>query len=173
MRKSDSMYSTSGWASIEEKIDEAKLLYERWEGALRHNGGILDLIERLDIRVRSTQEAMQALGVVNTCRKCEEEEGGSCCGAGIENRYTSLALLINLLLGASLPDGRTHADSCYFLSAHGCCLKARHTLCVNYLCAKLQRHLPQAKIIELHHTIGEELDTGFALYEAIKKLLPC
>jgi hypothetical protein len=87
---------------------------------------------------------------------------------GVENRYDRIQLLINLLLGVSLPDRYTYLDSCYFLKADGCCLAARHVLCVIYLCAKLKQALSQEDLNALQTVIGEELDTGFALYEAIK-----
>jgi hypothetical protein len=154
---------------IREKIDEALALYEVWEGKLRRDGGISDLLARLERNVRASVQAMRAFRVVQACKRCEEQEGGSCCGAGIENRYDRFQLLINLLLGVSLPDQQEYSDSCYFLQADGCCLKARHVLCVNYLCAKLQRILSQDEMIALQTIVGEELDTGFALYEAIRK----
>jgi len=154
---------------IREKIDEALALYEAWEGKLRRDSGICDLLTRLEKNVRASLQAMRALRVVQACKRCEEQEGGSCCGAGIENRYDRFQLLINLLLGVSLPEQHEYSDSCYFLQADGCCLKARHVLCVNYLCTKLQRSLSQDEMIALQTIVGEELDTGFALYEAVRK----
>ena len=156
---------------IQEKIDEALALYEAWEGRLRQEALIRDLLDRLERNISASMQAMRALRVVQACRRCEEQEGGSCCGTGIENRYDSLQLLINLLLGVSLPDQHEYSDSCYFLQADGCCLKARHVLCVNYLCRKLQRSLSQDDMIALQTITGEELDTGFALYEAVRKNL--
>ena len=153
---------------IEEKIEAAHALFAAWEGRLREDGRISALLERLEQNVHASLQAMLALRVVQTCKRCEELEGGSCCGAGIESRYDGLQLLINLLLNVSLPDRHTYTDSCYFLQADGCCLKARHVLCVNYLCTKLQRTLSPDDMITLQAIAGEELDTGFALYEAIK-----
>ncbi len=94
----------------------------------------------------ASMQAMRALRVVQACKWCEEQEGGSCCGAGIENRYDPLQLLINLLLDVSLPDRQKYPDSCYFLETDGCCLKARHVLCVNYLCKKLQENLSKDEL---------------------------
>jgi hypothetical protein len=171
MRQQSGTCSTTIWASIEEKIKEAQALYDFSKSSLQNDAHIRRLLETLDQKVEASREAMRALGVTDACRQCEEEEGGSCCGVGIENHYTSLFLLINLLLGITLPDERTFPDSCYFLGSRGCYLKARDVLCVNYLCTKIQRWMPHAKIIDLQHIIGEELDTGLALYEAIKKVI--
>jgi hypothetical protein len=160
-----------GLPSIEEKIEEARALYAAWEDRLRQDGRIGTLLARLEQSVRASRQAMQRLGVVRACEQCEKQEGGSCCGVGIENRYDGVQLLINLLLGVSLPPEHTYPDSCYFLKDCGCSLKARHVLCVNYLCADLQRALSQDDTIALQTIVGEELGTGFALYEAIKKRL--
>ncbi len=157
------------YLSIEEKIEEARTLYEVWADRLRRDGRIRDLLARLERDIEASMRAMRAFRVTQACKWCEEEEGGSCCGAGIENRYEPLQLLINLLLGVALPDQRPIPDSCHFLEADGCCLKARHVLCVNYLCTKLQRALSQEERNALQAVIGEELDTGFALHEAVRK----
>lgn len=160
-----------GFMPIEDRIREALALCEASAGRLRRDDRIRDLLDRLEKNIQESMQAMRALRVVQVCRRCEEQEGGSCCGAGIENHYDRFQLLINLLLGVCLPAEHEYADSCYFLQADGCCLKARHVLCVNYLCTKLQRTLSQEDMIALQTIVGEELDTGFVLYEAVRKNL--
>ena len=157
------------YLTIEEKIEQARALYDAWGEILRRDGRIRDLLDQLEQRILATRQAMLTLRVVEACRRCEELEGGSCCGAGIENRYDGYQLLINLLLGVSLPDRNTYSDSCRFLQADGCSLRARHVLCVNYLCTKLEKALSQDDRIALQTLAGQELDTGFALNEAIRK----
>jgi hypothetical protein len=46
---------------------------------------------------------------------------------------------------------------------------ARHVLCVNYLCLRIQRGLPLDVLIRVQTAAGAELDTAFLLQEAIKK----
>ncbi len=157
-------------APVQQKIKIAQEMFFSKERILRGYPRISSLLEKLEQNIQASHASMLALGVADTCRYCEEYEGGSCCGAGIENRYSSTLLLINLLLGASLPAQRMLLDSCYFLGAGGCCLKARHVLCVNYLCTKIQNKLFSSDIIKLQNVAGEELDTGFILYEAVKKI---
>jgi len=158
-------------AEIEEKIQQAQDLLVRHEAQLRQDPQVRDLLERLSHQIQASMEVMQALGVVAACRTCEELEGGSCCGVGIENRYSVTLLVINLLLGAVLPGELLLIDSCYFLGEKGCSLKARHVLCVNYLCAKIQRNLDKPDLIKLQTIVGEELETGFRLYEIIRKII--
>ena len=136
---------------------------------MRQDGSIQALLKRLKQKIDLARKTMIALGVVAECKHCEEEEGGSCCGAGIEDRYDPVALLINLLLGASLPTQVRGGNSCYFLREKGCMLAARHVLCVNYICEKLQKKLTREELIDLQSCAGEELDTEFILHEAIKK----
>jgi len=157
------------YLSIQEKIEEARALYDAWADRLRRDGRIRDLLVRLEENISASMQAMRALRVVQACKWCEEQEGGSCCGAGIENRYDPLQILINLLLNVSLPDRQKYLDSCYFLETDGCSLKARHVLCVNYLCKKIEESLSSDELETLQTIVGEELDTGFALHEAVRK----
>lgn len=163
--------SRPGPVSIQEKIRIARELYERWGAALGRNEPIQQLLGSLREKARASSESMRELGVADECRRCDQEEGGSCCGAGIENRYTVTLLLMNLLLGGDLPDVRRYKDSCFFLGESGCRLKARHILCVNYLCLRIQKKLPPDDLIDLQNVAGEEMDMVFIIHEAIKKSL--
>lgn len=154
--------------SIQKKIEQARSLHTAWGDSLRQDPSIHTLLQRLKTNIANTWKTMLELGVVAECKHCEEEEGGSCCGGGIEDRYDTVLLLINLILGISLLV-QPHNNSCYFLGKNGCVLRARHVLCVNYVCEKLRNKLPQDKLIRLQEIAGEELDTLFLLHEAIKK----
>ncbi len=171
MRKPTKILAEGVDFPVREAIEEAEALFKIWGPELRNDSRSRALLERLGQDLDASRETMLALEVVKTCRRCEQDEGGSCCGLGIENRYTSHLLLINLLLDVSLPTQRFSLDSCYFLHADGCCLKARHVLCVNYLCARLKESLSPEGLSELQSIVGKELDTGFVLYEAIKKII--
>lgn len=167
MRKESDSQPTS--SSVQEKIGQAHKLYTICGDSLRQDPSIRSLLLRLQNRIENTRKTMVDFGVFAECKHCEEEEGGSCCGAGIENRYNPVLLLINLLLGNSLPTQIRSRNSCYFLGEHGCLLTARHVLCVNYICDTLQKKLPREELITLQSCAGEELDTLFFLHEAIKK----
>ena len=167
MRKQSEGRTTS--PAIQQKIEQAHNLYGACGDSLRQNPSIRTLLTKLQECIKNTKDSMLRLGVVAECKHCEEEEGGSCCGAGIENRYDVALLLINLLLGASLRNHNPNGNSCYFLGEYGCLLTARHVLCVNYICKKLQKKLTRDELIEVQTCAGEELDTLFILHEAIKK----
>jgi hypothetical protein len=163
--------SQSSPPPIYEKIEQAHDLYGACGDSLRQNPPIRTLLNKLQECIENTKDSMLKLGVVAECEHCEEQEGGSCCGSGIENKYDVELLLVNLLLEASLRDQQPSQNSCYFLGEKGCKLRARHVLCVNYICQKLQRKLTREELVELQTCAGEELDTLFILHEAIKKRL--
>ena len=155
--------------SIYEKIEQAHDLYGACGDSLRQNPSIGTLLNKLRGCIENTKDSMLKLGVVAECKHCEEQEGGSCCGTGIENKYDVELLLVNLLLEAPLRDQQSSQNSCYFLGEKGCKLTARHVLCVNYICEKIQKKLTREELIELQTCAGEELDTLFVLHEALKE----
>jgi hypothetical protein len=156
-------------SSINQKIESAQDLYAVWGGDLRRDPAIGDLLGKLERNIRKSQEAMLSLGIVEACKRCDEVEGGSCCGAGLENKFDKFLFLINLLLGVSLPEYHSRPDSCYLLTSRGCILKARLVLCVDYLCPKILGGLRRDELIRLQMISGDELVTVFMLYDAVKR----
>ncbi len=132
---------------------------------------IADLLERLRVAIRRSHKAMLDAEVVGRCAQCELEEGGSCCGDGLENRYDGVMLLINLLLGAELPHEETDGRSCFFLGANGCRLRARDVICVNYLCHRITDHSDGQKLDEMREHEGVQLEILFHLHARISKMI--
>ncbi len=163
------MNASSNHLTIQEKIDQAQAMFEALKEELARERSIAQLLDQLARNVARSQQVMDQLGVTACCTACEVEEGGSCCGAGIENRYPPTLLLINLLLGRNLPRARRWQNSCHFLNERGCSLMARHVLCINYLCHRIEEKLTLAELMELQETTGEEMDTSFLLHEKIQK----
>ena len=118
MQKNGETQSTE--PSIQKKIELAQSLYTTWGDSLRQDPSIHTLLQRLKTNIANTLKTMQELGVVAECKHCEEDEGGSCCGGGIEDRYGAVLLLINLLLEVSLLVQPHNDNSCYFLEENGC-----------------------------------------------------
>jgi hypothetical protein len=158
-------------SSIEEKIKTARQLYYSWAHQLRREQHIHELMHQLEQCLENSHVAMLELGIVETCKHCDEEDGGSCCGAGLENKFDTLLLLMNLLLGVSLPERHQRPDSCYLLSDTGCVLRVRLVLCVDYLCPRILKGLSRDELIRLQNISGDELLTGFKLYDALKKFM--
>lgn len=155
---------------IEEKIDWAEAYYRRVRRQFLKDRSIVDLLNRLEKAIHASRSEMTAAGLEKICRECEQEEGGSCCGAGLENKYDWELLLINLFLDVNLPKKRHDPGGCYFLGETGCLLQARHVICVNYVCKKITDLIDSRKLNTLREKEGEELNTLFLLHERIKKM---
>jgi len=154
---------------IEEKIDRAEEYYQRFRGHLLKDRSIVELLHKLENAIHASHIEMTGAGIAKICRKCEQEEGGSCCGAGLENKYDWELLLINLLLDVNLPQKRHDPEGCFFLGETGCLLQARHVICINYVCKKITDLVDPQKLHKLREKEGEELNTLFLLHERIKK----
>lgn len=157
--------------TIDEKIKAAQDLFQRWGEALWAETSVRCYLEVLQEKAAASARVSMELGLVAACKRCDEEEGGSCCGAGIEDRFSPHLLLISLLLGQPLPGARRFANSCYFLGTDGCLLLARHILCINYLCPGLQKTFAHEDLIRLQAATGEEMETVFRVHEAVKQYL--
>jgi hypothetical protein len=154
---------------IEDKILWATNYFQQIREKLLKDQKAVVLTAKLKRLIAASQAEMSASGIVAICAKCEDEEGGSCCGKGLENKYDVWLLLINLLLGVSLPKERADPGSCFFLGNHGCLLVARHVICINYICKKIQEQIPSHVINPLRKTEGAEIETLFILHEYLNQ----
>jgi len=156
---------------IEDKIAWAEEAFRRYGGRLLNDTGVAGLLARLGRCIEASRKEMANARIDRLCAQCERHEGGSCCGAGLEKKMDSWLLLINLLLGVELPERAYDSKSCFFLTPEGCLLKARHVICVNYLCRKIIDQVDPEKITLLREREGEELGTLFLLQESVKRAL--
>lgn len=155
--------------TIREKIEIARGLHARLAGVLLADPVVANGLESLIIGSRSSGKVSDDCGISGICRRCDEEEGGSCCGAGIENRYTPELLLLNLLLGVQLPDARKSPGSCYFLGERGCLLAARDIICINYLCARVRNEVSPDCLSLLQEANGREMGVLFVLHDTVRR----
>ena len=166
-----SIIDLSPSSSIEDKIAWAETCFREFRELLLKDKTIADLLKKQKKAIQASYKMMTEAGIVSVCRECERNEGGSCCGAGVENRYDGWLLLINLLLDATLPKDRYDPSSCFFLGSTGCLLSARDVICINYICKKITDRIDQNKINALREKEGEELGILFFLHERIKQVL--
>ncbi len=156
---------------VEEKIAWAQSCYNEIADSIKKDKQTAGLLVRLEKAISESSKKRAAAGIVEICRKCEDIEGGSCCGAGIENRYDGRLLLINLLLGVTLPHQRRDPESCFFLGRSGCVLHARHVICINYFCRKITDKIDPVRLASLREKEGEEVEALFLLNERIITIL--
>ncbi len=158
-------------APVDAKIDWANHLFDLERSRLLEDQRLAESLEALKEAVHRSRDNMFRIGIAGLCRECEEKEGGSCCGAGLENHYSGTLLLINRLLGVALPHERKEPSSCFFLSSSGCSLLARHVLCINYVCNKITSRIKPEQLAPLRETEGEEIFLLFQVNEKLKKLI--
>lgn len=156
---------------IADKVAWAQTRFRKHGAALQNDATIASLLERLGPAAAASGRAMVEAGIVEICATCERDEGGSCCGAGLENRYDGVTLLINLLLGVDLPSERRDPASCHFLGPEGCLLKARDVICVNFVCKAITDRVPPDRISPMRELEGMELETLFALHARVTAVL--
>jgi hypothetical protein len=156
---------------IEEKIAWAENCYFQISDRILGDERIVDLLKKLKEAISASRKERVEAGVVSECKDCEEKDGGSCCGAGMENRYSGIILLINLLLGVKIPKNRQDPQGCFFLDRNGCQLLARQVICANYLCKKITGRIVPQKIAALQEKEGVELELLFILNERTKKMM--
>ena len=154
---------------ILEKIQIARDMHAKLAGDLLTDPALMLGLETL-LRESALSRAVSVdCGISEICRRCDEEEGGSCCGAGIENRYTPELLLLNLLLGVDVPETRQFEKSCQFLGERGCLLAARDIICINYLCARLRNAISENSLNLLQEINGREMTAVFVLHDMVRK----
>jgi hypothetical protein len=137
--------------------------------ALQQDEKVRALLVQLDQNIEATQKEMVAVGVIRECADCAVNGEGTCCGKRTGYKYDSVILLVNLLLGKTIPLRSQDPHACYFLTQEGCILRARHVICVNFVCPRLRNNIQQEMLIHVQGVAGKELDTLFLVEEHIKK----
>jgi hypothetical protein len=156
---------------IEAKADSASDLWERYGEFFLEDASLTSLLDAYRSSIRAASDVMRGVGVSKICAVCDTDLGGSCCGDGIENKYDSILLLVNHLLGNTPVLRPTDSRSCRFLGAAGCTLTARAVLCVNYLCDQVKRALGHDNLLLLQEATSRELDLQFKVHEELARRL--
>jgi hypothetical protein len=157
--------------TITGRIAWARKMFCMYHDTLRVDGETGRLAVYFNEARRAARRAADSAGVSTLCRMCDREQGGSCCGTGIELKYDGWMLLVNLVLGIELPERRARARSCFFLGEKGCILAAREVLCINYLCPTVMENVPFSEILVLREFEGREIEILFRLNERIKRVI--
>jgi hypothetical protein len=154
-----------------ERANNARDIFEKFGKDILKDPKIVRLIRQLKEASLASREEMAQTGIVEICTRCDRLEGGSCCGAGLENRYDGWLLLINLLLGIDIPRKRHDKKSCFLSGENGCLLVSRHVICINYLCGKITRSIPPEQLQEMREREGKELEILFLLKETLRTVV--
>ncbi len=153
---------------IEKKIKWARRIYNALGSRLLEDQTVRSLLKKYIRSIDDNRKVMEQTGVVEECTRCALEDGGSCCGSGIENKFDVVNLLINLLMQVNLPQSPWDPTGCWFLGERGCLIKARHVICVNFMCRRLYDRLDKEAIRIVQNAMQQETECGFMLEEYLK-----
>ncbi|NTU48675.1 MAG: hypothetical protein HGA84_06680, partial [Syntrophobacteraceae bacterium] len=153
---------------IHREIFMARVLHEQYGGELLADPRVLEFLGQYRGAIEKTGKAMREMGVHRACASCAGKGSGSCCFPGIEEGYDHVLLLINLLLGHSVPDAGEFPGSCMFVGDRGCKLFARYYFCVHFLCPGLHEVLDPVAVKALLRLVGEELHAGWELEQVLR-----
>ncbi len=157
--------------AMEEKLAWAHFLFDSLGQKMKSDEVISGLLSDYETKIQATWQKMEEHGVVDECRRCAMQDGGSCCGQGIENKFDIITLLVNMLLDVGLPAKPWDPTGCWFLGPEGCLLKARHVICVNFICKRLHAAVSKEGIHKVQMAMQAETDASFLLEEYIKSWL--
>jgi hypothetical protein len=164
------LFQTDG-PPVEENVRRARILRSSPGARLSHDESLGRLLSAYRDAIEATGRVMRRTGMVDTCSLCASGPWGSCCFEGVEQWYDEVLLLINLLLGARLPDRRQLPGHCFFLGSRGCALLGRHSFCINYLCPSLSRELDQEQKRQFLSIAGGEILSGWELERYLRQRL--
>ncbi len=153
---------------MDEKLSWAHLLHDSFGEEMKRDQVIRRLLHEYHETINASWQAMREHGVADECTRCALQDGGSCCGQGIENKFDVITLLVNLLSGVSLPVKPWDPTGCWFLGEKGCLLLARHVICINFICKRLYAAVPSRNIQLVQKAMQAETDAGFILEEYLK-----
>lgn len=156
---------------ISYKIATARKIFTNEGSRLSRDPVLSNLLTSYSNAVDASWDAMKRSGIIMECTRCAVEDGGSCCGKGIEDKFDVALLVVNLLLGSRLPDAREDPAGCWFLGPGGCTIKARHVICVNYLCKRLYKNIGKPDIQDFQQAMERETTQAFLVEERVKLLL--
>ena len=152
---------------IEEKINKALEIAPRIQRFLKRDGRI-QKVEVVKELAKRSKEMMTELGISGLCTRCAMDgDGAGCCSKEIEGWYEVPTLVLNLLVGNTLPKVRSQPSSCIFLGENGCILIVRYDFCVNYLCKKIEDSLDREALSLMRAQYGKEL---FSVWELEKEI---
>ncbi len=153
-------------SAINEKINVAKT----WAKKIKLSQEFERVLFELKDCIMEADTERKRTGMTAICTKCGQDSE-SCCGSGIELKYSPQLLLINILFGVKMPSKSEFPDKCYFLKSNGCCLFARDVFCINFICYKIKDKLSPRLLRKLRELEGKQLHLQFILEEKLKKLM--
>lgn len=152
-------------------INQAEGLYTKYCDKLLGDEHFRKLMENYSQNIRATCSLMQQFGIWGKCTECGKSPQGSCCAPEVATWYDPETILLNLVMGCSLPNFPVYPNHCLFLGKNGCILKSHHYYCVHFLCTPLKSTLSPDNLACLYSTIGSEILVGSVLFHYLHRII--
>jgi len=152
-------------------VAEVQRIFPRIREHLERDRALAVLLKDFRKALALSEEAYRITGAYRICAECAAREESTCCGKDMELHVSRELLIVNLLLGVSLPRERTFPKGCFFLVPKGCALVARPLLCRNFFCPWFRDRFPHRSLVFLQEAQGKEADLLFHLEIHLKNLL--
>ncbi|MCL7488948.1 MAG: hypothetical protein M8357_12340 [Desulfobulbaceae bacterium] len=111
---------------------------------------------------------MAKAGMGELCVRCSAGSGGGCCSLYMAGETDAVQLLMNMLAGVTVRQGRSDSGECCYLGEKGCLFIFKPMFCLNYNCRNILEALPPENTRKLEQLTGQLLGRQ---YEVEKKLL--
>ena len=154
---------------LEHEVRKARDFFSHYGDQILQDEKCLRALKVYRAAISRTWETMKGIGIMKACSECSHKWEGGCCFAGVEHWYGHILFLVNILLGAPLPESRLVRNGCFFVGPTGCLLPARHSFCINYLCDSIKCLLCKTERYELNTMAGMEILSGIQCEETIMK----
>lgn len=161
----------NGDGSVLDQVQRVRQLHAKHGEGLMADENVRALVLGYQASIEAAGAAMTGEGIGAACSACARKHPSGCCFSGIESGYDDILLLLNLLLGCPLPEGRVESGSCFFVGERGCRLVARYYFCLHYFCPELERSLGEGRIRALQRQVDRQLEAGWKAEEAIRSWL--
>ena len=73
---------------VKERIAWSESCFQSSQDLFFEDEKIAGLLVEFKSAVKASRQKMDKSGVVDLCRECDQEEGGSCCGKGLKTGMT-------------------------------------------------------------------------------------
>lgn len=156
-----------------EKLAEARTLFAELAGRLTASGLLTEELELLRSHTQALNLHMRTMDLGRLCGNCAATPGGGCCSAYMAGNTDAIQILINLLLGISVPQQPDCAENCCFLGPQGCLFLVKPIFCLNYNCTHIIDSAEPKSLDRLYQraasVLNQQTRIEFLLLEELRK----
>jgi hypothetical protein len=156
------------YAPVAEKQRLAEELHQEYGADFLRHDDLRAGLELLQKYASLLNRYMAEAGMGKLCVRCAAGSGGGCCSLYMADETDAVQLLMNMLAGVTVRQGKNDSGECCYLGEKGCRFTFKPMFCLNYNCRNILAASSPENIRELERLTGQLLG---GQYEVEKKLL--